>query len=615
LGPGGDVVAAIRSDSGNRLASGNAQFNRFCDLLNAPISAGQCSRATSTGGTLRLVNHPLTITDAFTFVFSGGSTDGVTTNTPNLDWHLYTGANSGGSAFDQQWGLYDSAFDSTICGGTSVVPASQGGSFTIPNDVYSCNRKMDHYMEMNQFNVTIQGAAQSLQPAMDFFGNHTINQPTVSRTQQFGYAKGWTGVSDATGIGIATGNAFSLFNAWNSSPAISGPTIRWGMKQGTSSLNPFEFTTVFEFNILQEVYDSLLTVTPYIPGTGAQIIGFMANTYQLVSHGGAVGATDANCPASIKTFTVQGCIKLNLRGDIFWQDGVQVTASDVKFSYEGFNATGGIASGGTQNTVDVVYDPTVLPTTLGGTEAPGQPENLYIALASANAFALLDITGVPIVPQHIWATIGASGACKDTSISNPGSGKGSAQCTIEPTYLSGPGADPVANNRLIGSSAFACASGPLGAPGTVLGGGCTSTGTSAVTTGSITLFRYGQGVSHLSGNYFRNNAKYKEFAWAHTASGNAVSILDVSAISGCFANPAGASCAHYRGPDSVLTCTAAGPCIGTVSGGNGGALTGLQKADLVQWFGTSWTDPVAYSSLDGVVPSPPVLYEDGSQYS
>src|SRR5205807_3894121 len=305
----------------------------------------------------------------------------------------------------------------------------------------------------------------------------------------------------------ATGNAFSLMNAWNPSPAISGPTIRWGMKQGTSSLNPFEFTTVFEFNILQEVYDALLTVTPYIPGTGAQIIGYMANTYQLVQHSAVLPgiAVDANCPASATiagaSWPVQGCVKLNLRGDIFWQDGSQVTASDVKFSYEGFNATAGIASGGTQNTVDVVYDPTVLPASLGGTEAPGQPENLYIALKSASTAttsALLNITSVPIVPQHIWATIGASGACMDTSIFNPGSGKGTSQCTIEPTYLSGPGADPVANNRLIGSGPYVC--GVRNVPSdpssgfAVLGGGCTSTGLDSVTTGYITLFRYGQGV-------------------------------------------------------------------------------------------------------------------------
>jgi hypothetical protein len=755
LGPGGDVVFAIRLDSPNRLASGTAEFKRFCSLLGAPISGTSCSRLTSTGGTLRLVNHQLTIGDAFTFVFSGSSTNGITTNTPNLDWNLYTGANSGGPAFNQQWALYDSTFVSTICGGTSAVPASPTGNFPLPNDVYSCNAKLDHYQEMTENNATIAGAAQSDQVAMELFGNHTINNPTISRTQQFAFLKGWQGVSDATGIGIATGNAFSLGNMWNPNPAISGPTIRWGMKQGTSSLNPFEFTTVFEFNILQEIYDALLTFTPYIPSTGPQIVGYMANTYSLVSHAGAVGTTDANCPTSagfpaagtglktdphikyvdlnnnnvwnlgepviydtnnnnvfdagdivisgatpvvgtaLKTdpllkyndafgnnvwtsspgftdqviydainnnvydlgeqlagggFPVQGCVKLNLRGDQFWQDGQQVTASDVKFSYEGFNATGGIASGGTVNTVDVIYDPAVLPTSLGGGEAPGQPENFYIALASANAFALLDIVGVPIVPQHIWhcqtmvatssnpglvpvgtcaptpvppgvtiTTAPVTGACKDTAITNPGSGKGSAQCTIEPTYLSGPGADPVANNRLIGSSAYVCGVRNNAADPTsgfaVLGGGCTNTGTSTVTTGAITLYRYGTGVSHLSGSYFRNNAKYKEFTWAHTSSGTTANILDVSAISGCFANPAGALCPHYRGPDATITATAAGPNIGAVSGGTGGALTGLQKAEVVQWFGTAWTDPIAYSSLLGVTPAPAVIYEDGSQYS
>jgi hypothetical protein len=718
LGPGGDVVFAIRLDSPNRLASGTAEFKRFCSLLGAPISGTSCSRLTSTGGTLRLVNHQLTIGDAFTFVFSGSSTNGITTNTPNLDWNLYTGANSGGPAFNQQWALYDSALVSTICGGSSAVPASPTGDFPLPNDVYSCNTKLDHYQEMTENNVTIVGAAESDQVAMEIFGNHTINNPTISRTQQFAFLKGWQGVSDATGIGIATGNFWSLLNMWNANPAISGPTIRWGMKQGTSSLNPFEFTTVFEFNILQEIYDSLLTFTPYIPSTGPQIVGYMANTYSLVSHSGAVGTADANCPAGIPllqtdphihyvetnannvwepgetviydtvtngtfaagdiviagatpalgtplnkdlhlkyvepnadfvwnlgesvvydtnsnglydagepviagatpvTFPVQGCVKLNLRGDQFWQDGVQVTASDVKFSYIGFNATGGIVSGSTLNTVDVVYDPSVLPTTLGGTEAPGQPENFYIALGSANAFALLDIVGVPIVPQHIWKTIGASGPCKDSSISNPGQGKSSLQCTIEPTYLAGPGADPVANNRLIGSSAYVCGVRNNAADPTsgfaVLGGGCTNTGTSSVTSGAITLYRYGTGVSHLSGSYFRNNAKYKEFTWAHTSSGTTANIFDVSAISGCFANPAGALCPHYRGPDATITATAAGPNIGAVSGGTGGALTGLQKAEVVQWFGTAWTDPIAYSSLLGVTPAPAVIYEDGSQYS
>src|SRR2546428_5008142 len=164
---------------------------------------------------------------------------------------------------------------------------------------------MDHWMEMVEDSGTVTGAAQSLQVAMDIFGNHAINNPTVSRTQQFAYLKGWQGVSDATGIGIATGNFWTLLNAWNPNPAVSGPAVRWGMKQGTSTLNPFEYTTPYEGNVLQEVYDTLLRVTPYIPTSGAQIIGWMANNYTLVTH-----STDSNCPASVTvsdgTFAVGG---------------------------------------------------------------------------------------------------------------------------------------------------------------------------------------------------------------------------------------------------------------------------------------------------------------------
>src|SRR5947209_5050354 len=511
LGPGGDVVMAVRSDSPNRLASGNAEFNRLCDLLNAPISAGQCSRTTSTGATLRLVNHPLTINDAICFVLCGDSTDGVNTNTPNIQWHLYTGANSAGPAFNEQWALYDSAFTSAICGSGNLPPGFPGGGvpagIPLPNYVYSCNQKLDHYQELNQFNATIQGAGQSLQPAMEIFGNHTINNPTISPTQQFAYAKGWTGVSDATGIGIATGNFWSLLNMWNPSPAITGPGIRWGMKQGTSSLNPFEFTTASEGNVLQEIYDNLLRVAPYVPATGPQIIGYMADSYALVQHNLIVPgvAVDAACPGSIGVFPVQGCVKMLLRGDIFFHDGFQVTASDVKFSFENFNSTGGIVSAATSNTVDVVYDPASLPTSLGGTERPGQQgtEILYVALKALNSFALFDMTNVPIVPQHLWKTVGSSGACRDLSISNPGSGKGTGQCTVDPSFLSGPGADPVVNNMLIGSGPFVCANGSFGSE-TILGGGCTSTGTSAVTTGFINLVRYGSGITSfgMPGAYF-----------------------------------------------------------------------------------------------------------------
>ncbi len=627
----GTVVFAVRSDSGNRRKMGNALVTSMCQLLYG-ASTTSCGTTDATHP-LAVVNHQLTITDAFTFVFSGSSTNGITTNTPNLDWHLYTGANSGGPAFNQQWALYDSLFTSTICGGSSVVPASPTGDFPLPNDVYSCNPKLDKFQEMVENNVTITGAGQALQVAMDIYGNHTISPPTFSRTQQFAYLKGWQGVSDATGIGTATGNFFTFLNAWKSD---SGGTIRWGQKSGTSSLNPFTFTTVFEFNAIQEVYDSLLVFSAYVPTSGAQVFGYMANSFGLVSHTGAVGTTDANCPAAIGVFPVQGCIKLNLRGDISFQDGVQVTASDVKFSFENYNATGGIVSPSTANTVDVVFDPRVLPTSLGGTEAPGQPENVYIALASANAFATLDITGVPIVPAHLWQT--SAGACKDTGITatTVGNGKGTAQCTVAPSFLTDPVlSDPVASNKFIGSGSFACTS----PDGTVIGGGCSTTGTSAIVTGNgaLTLTRFGSGLSPQGATgsgatsvYFRTNADYKQFLWAaqgsHTPGG-----VDGFALAADLACPTTVTpnfCSAYNSPDAVVTCiSSAGACNGSAAGGAG--LASPTHSDfvgyasqIVRWSNILWTSPFAYSSLDGAIPAPnpvagvtQVLYEDGSVYT
>ncbi len=636
----GTVVFAVRSDSGNRRKMGNALVTSMCQLLYEAAT-------TSCGSTD--ATHPLAIINLqcnlpFLFacdVTSGGSTDGVTTNTPNLDWHLYTGANSGGPGFNQQWALYDSLFTSTICGGSSVVPASPTGDFPLPNDVYSCNPKLDKFQEMVENNVTFTGASQALQVAMDMFGNHTISAPTFSRTQQFAFLKGWQGVSDATGVGIATGNPFTLLNAWN---PFSGGTIRWGQKSGTSTFNPFAFSTVSEANVIQEVYDPLLVFSPYVPTSGAQVFGWMANSFALVSHTGAVGTTDANCPASVTkgtvSFPVQGCIKLNLRGDISFQDGVQVTASDVKFSFENFNATGGLFSAATANTVDVVFDPKVLPTSLGGTEASGQPENLYIALASANAFATLDIVGVPIVPQHLWRT-GAPGsptpsaavACADTGIGagQVGNRKGTAACTIDPLFLSDPVlSDPVASNKFIGSGPFQCTS----PDGTVIGGGCTSSLPPIACffqpCSSVTLQRFGSGLSPQGATgsasnsvYFRTNADYKQFLWA-AAGSHTVGGVDGFALAADLACPTTVTpnfCSAYNSPDAVVTCiSSAGFCNGSAAGGAG--LASPTHSDfvgyasqIVRWSSTLWTSPFAYSNLDGVIPAPATLYEDGSQYS
>src|SRR5207245_10834641 len=100
---------------------------------------------------------------------SRSSTNAVTTTTPSLDSVLYTGSNTWRPSFNQELALYDSSSSSTLCGGTSGVPAGSTGGLGLSNYVYSCNSKMDHYQEMVENNRTIIVAAQALQVAMKCF--------------------------------------------------------------------------------------------------------------------------------------------------------------------------------------------------------------------------------------------------------------------------------------------------------------------------------------------------------------------------------------------------------------------------------------------------------------
>jgi hypothetical protein len=382
---------------------------------------------------------------------------------------------------------------------------------------------------------------------------------------------------------------------WNQNPVQTGPVIRWGFSAGTNTLNPYLATGQQEGYVLGEVYDTLLRVNPY---NTSQVIGWMANAYTNVT-----SASDPGCPAVASG----GCLKLSLRGDVFFHDGVQLTASDLKFSILSLAAN--IVSVGSCLAANGVFDVSFNPLVL--VQAPDQPEIVYVEFSIAHGLAALScLANVPVLPQHVWAA-STNGQCTST---------GSLQCSVNPSLLSGLGADPVANNRLMGSGPFVCAPSAYTGPNMAgLGGGCTSTGTGSVSSGgTITLQRYGSGLDHLAGSYFRSNAKYKEFLWADTqGTAGQVDILDVEAILSCTTPTPNSQCSHYSNPDSTIACTGAGACIGTISGGSG-VVTGLQKAEVLQWYTTSWNSPIPYGSLTGVLPAspaPPELEEDGSVYS
>jgi hypothetical protein len=627
----GDTIVFLGRNSLGRHNLGVGLTVAICELVN--LGSTTCTEVSlTTGCFLAQCPPPFPNTGCTSAMLSGCSLVG-----PNTGWNMYTG----GSFFqtptpDREWALYDGTFASNFCGGSP-------GDFSANYD-YVCNVTHDYWVEQSQFLSTPIAAEASLQVAMDIFENHTFTISMWTPSVQYPYVKGWQGISNAAGIGTAQGNPWSLLNAWNGNPAVAGPTVRWGQKDATASINPFTLNTVVESDVLQEVYDTLLVTNPFSP---TQILSWMVNSYKVETN-----AQDSACPTTYAnargTFSVGACVKMVMRGDIPWHDiyncassdpvcltSHTVTASDVKFSFANFNATGSFFAPGTANVIDAVYNPNQLPSAAygpsGGAAGAGMSETLYIYLHNLNAWSLNDITAVPIIPQRLWVT--QTAPAQSNGVFAPCTTIGTPSCTVEPQFVGGGiYTDVILGHRLVGSGPFVCASGPLGLSGSMIGGGCTfnadgSAGSQAVPVGGTVVLRRFSTINALDPNlaYFRSNAKFLQFQWAAYPGGNVASTAGIiSSINSCKANAAAiggvnsyAACQHWNTPDTGLACTTtAGACIGVSAGGHGTlpANFGPVVTQIGQWIGKGqWIFGVpSYGVLSGAQATPQTLYEDGS---
>src|SRR3989441_979164 len=471
----------------------------------------------------------------------------------------------------------------------------------IPSGPASDGIQLNFYGDMNaQDNALLAGQIDLTDTPISAFANPFFcapgtafwctppSGPNACPSGQFAWAKGWQSVSvDST---ACIDNFFTLLNMWNPNPAIFGPEIRWGSVGGTDTLNPYLAASQQDFHVLGELYDTLLRANPY---DHSQIFSWMAASNGFV----APGSNGGLCPANANE-----CLQMSLRGDIFSHDAFQMTASDVKFSYLTLNAAGASEGSclGANNVVDVSFDPAVLPTSLGGTEFVGQSETLYVVF-SAPPSSMSCFEQVPILPQHVWQTASSTGPCMTA---------GTSQCQVDTNYLSpGPCSDPaiVASScttstgmipapSLVGSGPFVCASGPLGGAGTVVGRGCTSTGSSSVSAGGqIVLSRFGSGAT-LNTAYFRDNAKYLQWQWANLDQNVAVDLFDINIARSCASAtpPLTGACLHYDTSASTLLCnSSAGPCIlQNVGGDNDARAGGPDPSQALRWLRASWTSPL-----------------------
>jgi ABC-type transport system substrate-binding protein len=548
LATGKDPTTCVLTGLSSAAASQSIQL--FARVDDAPRLALGTALASEIGKLMgrssAVAVSQITIQQASNAIFQAGG------GSPNLGWNIYTGGFRLTSAFDQPYSLYNSLFASTFCG--SLIKSSFPANY-----VYACNSAMDSWTNMLEFNTTLSGATASAVQAEDVYGRHAFGIPIWSGADQFGYLNGWTGVNNAVGTGPP--NIFTWLNAWRSNAAVPW-TIREGLKQGTFTLNMYNALTVWEFYILSEVYDSLLIQNPANPN---QLMGLMAQSWRVINPS-LLGYTP---PAG----TVE-TIRFQLRNDIFWHDGVQVTSKDVKFSIISYRDA---PAANLQSSVQTVIDATIIGTFV-----------VDVHLGLLSPFAELNIGTLPIIPQHIWAAGGTGFVADSTKTSKS--------------------FDPVASNALIGSGPYICANGPLGASTTTIGGGCTSSGTGAVGPGgAINLQRYGLNQAHSLGTqYFRSSFNVKQWSWADGDGSGIVDIFDIAAVATCFGktvtgglNP---QCAHWD------------TGVNGIGGNNNGVVDIQEFAIVARWFGVQWISPFKWADLTGVQPFPPTVYEGSTVY-
>ncbi len=539
-GGASSITFIVRRDNLPRFNIGQALASRMCQLIHGATSGNTCAE---------IVVNLLSIQETRPIVFA--------TNVIHLDWHMYTLGWGLGATPEQVWALFNSAFAGNACGG---VPGPFGTNY-----IYFCNAGFDHFNNMIEFNSTNAGAIASLQKADEIFGQHTASIDIYAQNDVFAYRKEWRGMVIAKGIGLPS--FWPQFNSWSPTPAVPGE-LRWGWKQGTSNPNPMSFTTQWEGQWNGQIYDSLLAGNPYSP---TDAFGWMVNNWVVQT------PQPGDPPGTVSD------VKFNLRNDIFFHDGKQVTASDYVFSAQAFFDTGGLFNPSTAGIVGIRVQ---------------NDFNFVVNLNSNSVFGLFNIGGFFVMPQHVLA---ADTTTKCTTFTSAGVGN-TGPCGIGITGgVTNDLGDLVANDQFIGSGAYVCIDATV-IPNKV-GGKCSATGSGSVPFGSsITLTRNGFGVSGTAnGAYFRDSAKYKQWQWADIFGALTVDITAVSSAAGCLGKAASATgCPHWDTRASNIMCVpGTGSCTSSlVLGGNGdGTVTFTEVQQAFRWFGVSWTSPLSYASL------------------
>jgi hypothetical protein len=381
----------IRNNDPRRLAFGNGLMDAVNRLMGG-------TAVTPTYGNINQIGFPIVFSDP-----PDGALD---------DWDGYTYGFSLGSPYpDHLYGTYNRIGASNLCGGP------QSGS---PNDAqFVCIPALDSATLAAAQSPDASTFKANTLNAYTVWGANAVDIPVFAPAIRIPALRSAGGLVNAKGFGY--NNAFSvdfghqgtysplnsLYQFGNGDPH----TLRYGQASGTQELNIFKAQTVWEFQLLVQIYDTLLTASPVQPGN---ILCEMCVTY---------GPKPTIDTSGNSHFLVE------LRQDLRWQDGVPVTASDVKFSWLNFRDSAPTTVGGSYP--GLLKDIVVLDNTHLDIQWFGQSISYPVFMENF------------IIPQHLW----------DSGDNFYGQGVGHVDPAKAVNTF-----DPLTSGILVGSGPFACIS-------------------------------------------------------------------------------------------------------------------------------------------------------------
>ena len=466
------------------------------------------------------------------------------------DWHLYTGGWFLGSVPDHLYSLYHSLFASNACGGKRSTFAQ--------NYHFYCSPAYDEEASAGQFAPTHADANAHLLNAALIAHREVMTVPIYSGTGlRFVALNGWDGLVSELGKGFQSG-FWPLLNmrcraGYVPTNPIYAPgggdctTIRRGFSQEVHHLSPFHATTLWEFEVLENIYDSMLVVNPLTTGVGRQVVDWMT-----VKHASSFDPNEVF--AGVTGLTTQ---MWSLRNDLKWHDGVPITAADVAYSILAFR------------------DP---PLPCLGCVAPSSIlaataldlRTIEVKLRGQSPFYELNIGTFPILPKHIWALL-----CGDPL-------SFSSVCG-DPSF------DPMASGIMIGSGPFMCLNVDTG----TIGGSCTRTASGTIGTqqvslnGQIILTAY-DGYHH--GRPGVSDSPLHKFSWADRNNDGSISIIDVAEIA-----------LRFGGSDAYWN-TGQNPMAPQTIGSDPTKVDIVEVALVASYFDQKLTQPFPASQIVGIDP-------------